>query len=259
MAEPPDPWRAVVESTEAAAADRDAHRDLATRLDAAADRFRSGAGDVAGLLDDVDRRSVIDVDAPVDSSRPVVPQLKSAVRKAGAFVARHLAQQTSVLVGGLSAAVRLLDERVRRIEHDGHESIVGSVPDMRPRVATVLGSLETRTGGVRRDVGNRTELETLPRADAAVVVAFRLVDVGPIGTRLDVLDRLLPAVAPGGWLAVVSIDPGSWSDLADPVVRDLAGAGPLHAETWAHLLHERGGTDVQVHDGTGVNVIAARW
>lgn len=259
MAEAPDPWRAVVESTEAAAADRDAHPELAARLDAASERFRSGAGDVAGLLDDVDRRSVIDVDAPVDSSRPVVPQLKSAVRKAGAFVARHLAQQTSVLVGGLSAAVRLLDARVRRLEHDGHESIIGSVPDMRPRVATVLGSLESRTGGLRRDVGSRTELATLPRSDAAVVVAFRLVDVGPIGARLDVLERLVSAVAAGGWVAVVSIDPRSWRDLADPVVRDLAGPGPLHAATWAHLLHEAGGRDVQVHDGAGVNVIAGRW
>lgn len=259
MADPPDPWRAVVEATDAAAADRAAHPELVARLDAAAERFRSGGGDVAGLLDDVDRRAVIDVDAPLESSRPVVPQLKSAVRKAGAFVARHLAQQTSVLVGGLSAAVRLLDERVRRLERDGHASVVGSVPDMRPRVATVLGSLETRTDGIRRDVGSRAELDTLPRGDAAVVVAFRLPDVGPIGTRLDTLDQLLRGVAPGGWLAVVSIDPGSWSELADPVVRDLAGPAPLHAETWAHLLNERGGADVQVHGGAGVNVIAARW
>jgi hypothetical protein len=43
------------------------------------------------------------------------------------------------------------------------------------------------------------------------------------------------------------------------VVRDIGGAGPMHPETWAQLLQERGGGDVQVHAGTGVNVIAARW
>jgi hypothetical protein len=259
MVDAPDPWRAVVEITESATADRAAHPELAARLDAAGSRFRSAGTDVSALLDDVDRRAVVDVDAPVESSRPVVPQLKSSVRKAVAFVARHLAQQTTVLVGGLSAAVRLLDERVQRLEHDGHDAVVANVPDVRPRVATVLGSLEARTPGTRRDVGSAAELDTLPRADAAVVVGYRIVDVGPLGERLRVLDRLVAGVAPGGWVAIVSVAPQAWAELADPVTRDLGGPGPLHAETWSHLLQERGGRDAQVHEATGTNVIAARW
>lgn len=255
----PDPWRAVVEITEAATTERAAHPDLEARLAAAASPFGATATGVSGLLDDVDRRANIDVDAPLDSSRPVVPHLKGAVRKAGAFVARHLAQQTTVLVGGLSAAVRELDQRVRRIEHDGHESVVARVPDVRPRVATVLGSLETRAPGTRRDAGSTIELTTLPRADAAVVVGYRVVDVGPLPARLDALDHLVAAVAPGGWVAVVSIAPSAWDGIVDPVVRDLAGQGPLHPETWSHLLEERGGHDVQVHEATGVHVIAAHW
>jgi hypothetical protein len=257
--QPPDPWRAVVEVTEAASADRAAHPELAARLDAAGSRFQSSGTDVAGLLDDVDRRAVIDVDAPLDSSRPVVPQLKGAVRKAGAFVARHLAQQTTVLVSGLSAAVRLLDERVQRLEHAPHETIVASVPDVRPRVATVLGALERRTPGTRRDVGSLAELETLPRAGAAVVVGYRIVDVGPLGRRLDGLDRMIAAVVPGGWVAVVSVAPEAWADVAGPIVHNLGAPGPLHAPTWAHLMQERGGADVQVHEATGANVIAAHW
>jgi hypothetical protein len=255
----PDPWRSVVEITEAADAERAAHPELAARLAAVASRFGTTATGVAGLLDDVDRRANIDVDAPLDSSRPVVPQLKGAVRKAGAFVARHLASQTSVLVGGLSAALRELDQRVRRLEHDGHESVVARVPDVRPRVATVLGAPETRSPGTRRDAGSSAELATLPRADAAVVVGYRVVDVGPLPARLDALDHLVEAVAPGGWVAVVSIAPTAWAGIVDPVVRDLAGPGPLHPETWSHLLEERGGQDVQVHEATGVHVIAARW
>jgi hypothetical protein len=255
----PDPWRSVVEITEAAATERAANPELEARLSAAASRFGSSTRGVSELLDDVDRRANIDVDAPVDSSRPGVPQLKSAVRKAGAFVARHLAQQTTVLVGGLSAAVRELDQRVHHLENDGHGAVVARVPDVRARVATVLGSFEARSPGVRRDVGSHAELETLPRADAAVVVGYRLVDVGPVGARLAVLDRLVAAVAPGGWVAVVSVAPGAWSELADPVVRDLGGTGPLHPDTWTELIQERGGAEVQVHEGTGVNVIAAHW
>lgn len=259
MAEPPDPWRAVVEIVDAAEEQRAEHAELAARLASAGSRFHSAGTGVAGLLDDVDRRAVIDVDAPVESSRPVVPQLKTSVRKAVAFVARHLAQQTTVLIGGLSAAVRLLDERVQRLEHDGHAAVLPNIPDMRPRVATVLGSLETRTDGIRRDVGSDAELDTLPPGDAAVVVGYRIVDAGPLAARLRALDRLVAGVAPGGWVAIVAISPVAWPEVADAVTRDLGQPGPLHAETWAHLLGERGGADVQVHEASGANVIAARW
>jgi hypothetical protein len=74
-----------------------------------------------------------------------------------------------------------------------------------------------------------------------------------------VLDRLVAGVAPGGWVAGVSVAPGAWSDLADPVVRDLGGTGPLHPDTCTELFQERGGAEVQLHEGTGVNVIAAHW
>jgi len=258
-AEPPEPWRAVVDVSRAAATERAAHPDLVARLDAAGEPFRAAGTDVAGILDEVDRRAVIDVDAPLESSRPVVPQLKGAVRKAGAFVARHLAQQTSVLVSGLSAAIRQLDERVQRLEQDAHHSIIDSVPDVRPGVASVLADLEEQSGGTRRDVGSPTELATLPRGTAALVVGYRVIDVGPLSTRLDALDRMIAAAAPGGRVAVVSAAPDTWDDLVEPAVRDLGSPGPLHPGTWAHLLHARGGTDVQVHEGDGASVVAARW
>jgi len=256
---PVDPWRSVVEIAEDAATDRAAHAELAARLATAGSRFRSSGAGVAGLLDDIDRRANIDVDAPIASIRPVVPQLKSAVRKAGAFMARHVAQQTTVLISGLSAAVRELDQRVRHLERDGHVSIVARVPDARPRVADILDALEARNPGTRRDVGSHTELDTLPRADAAVIVGYRLLDVGPIGARLEILDRLVSSVAPSGWVAVVSIAPEAWAEATDPVVRDLGGRGPLHPQTWVHLLEERGGSNAHMHVGADTNVIAARW
>lgn len=259
MAELPDPWRAVVEVTGSAAEQRSAHPELAARLDAAGSRFGSSRHDVQGLLDDVDRRAVIDVEAPVDSARPVVPQLKLSVRKAVAFVARHLAQQTTVVVSGLSAAVRILDERVQRLESDAHRSVVERVPDLRSEVAALLGEIEAAAPGVRRDVGSDVELATLPVADAGMVVAHRLLDVGPLGTRLDALGRLVAGLVPGGRLAVVSVDPDRWAELVDAVTRDLGGVGPLHADTWAHLLAEHGGSDVAVHRGGRAVVVSARW
>jgi hypothetical protein len=259
MAELPDPWRAVVEVVETADKERAAHLELAARLRAASSRFGSVRHDVEGLLDDVDRRAVIDVDAPVTSARPVVPQLKLSVRKAVAFVTRHLAQQTTVVVTGLSAAVRLLDQRVQRLEGDGDSSLLARIPDLRPRVAEMLDELEAEAPRMRRDVGSQLELATVPAADAGLVIAYRILDIGPLGARIVALDRLVAALVPSGRLAIVSADPARWPDLADAVTRDLTGPGPLHAETWSHLLAERGGTDITVHAADGAHVVTARW
>ena len=189
----------------------------------------------------------------------MVPQLKWSVRKAVAFVARHLAQQTTAVVSGLSAAVRLLDERVGRLEVDGLDAVVSGAPDVRDTVDEPLRALEARAADVRRDVGSAVELATLPAADAGLVVAYRLLDVGPLPSRLAALDQLVRGVAAGGWLAGVSVAPDAWVDVADPVTRDLGEPGPVHAETWAHLLGERGGADVEVHRARGACVVAARW
>lgn len=259
MPELPDPWRAVVEVTESAHRERAARPDLTARLAAAGSRFGSVRHDVRGLLDDVDRRAVIDVDAPVDSARPVVPQLKMSVRKAVAFVSRHLAQQTTVLVSGLSTAVRLLEQRVELLETHGLDAVVPRVPDVRDEVAEVLHAIAARSPDVRRDVGSAVEMATLPGGDAGVVVAYRLLDVGPLPVRLAALDRLRDGLAPGGWLAVVTVHPDAWAPRTDPVTRDLGRPGPLHAETWAHLLSERGGRDIEVRSVGDVEVVAARW
>src|SRR3546814_15164003 len=83
--------------------------------------------------------------------------------------------------------------------------------------------------------------------DAALVVGYRIVDIGPVGARLAVLDHLVAAVAPGGTLAIVSVDPGAWYHTAAPVTRDLGTPGPLHPDTWAHPPHARGAADVPTH------------
>ena len=73
--------------------------------------------------------------------------------------------------------------------------------------------------------------------------------------RLNLLEhrRLMrlaeEAVAPGGVVAVVGITPSTWADAVGPVVADLSGARPLHAETWSYLLGEIGLQDISLHYG----------
>jgi SAM-dependent methyltransferase len=54
--------------------------------------------------------------------------------------------------------------------------------------------------------------------------------VGLVGSRL----------APGGILVIHSATPESWMGSISPVISDLAPGRPLHAETWAQLLGDRG-------------------
>jgi SAM-dependent methyltransferase len=54
--------------------------------------------------------------------------------------------------------------------------------------------------------------------------------VGLMATRLAV----------GGVLAIHSSTPESWLEGTSPVISDLAPGRPLHAETWSHLLSDRG-------------------
>src|SRR5207248_9156492 len=58
----------------------------------------------------------IDVLAPYESSRPVVPLFKRVVRKVILWVVRYVAQQVSGFAQAITRAVRLLGERVDALE-----------------------------------------------------------------------------------------------------------------------------------------------
>lgn len=255
----PDPWRVVADLVDAVPADRRAHPELAARLDAVRAHFgNGGASATSDLLDEVDRRAVVDVDAPVDSSRPIVPRLKLAVRKANAFVSRHLAQQVTVLVEGLSLAVRQLDERVRRLEQGSDGGAAAAfVPDRSADFADALGPLAG--DAPRRTVRSWAEVRTLPPADAGLVTVVALGDVLTVGGRLVLLEQVRPALRLGGWLAIVGIQPDAWLDVAGPVASDLAPGRPIHAGTWAHLLEQQGAAEITTSETDHTYLVAGRW
>jgi hypothetical protein len=71
--------------------------------------------DLNAMLERAEKAALIDVDAPVDSSRPGVPYAKRVVRKAMGWYQRHLAQQITTLGGTLVRATRLLGEQVEEL------------------------------------------------------------------------------------------------------------------------------------------------
>lgn len=255
----PDPWRVTLDlrdEVERAAA-RD--HDLAALLRREQRRFGTGGDDVPALLDEVDRRAIVDVEAPVDSSRPVVPQLKMAVRKANAFLSRHLAQQVTVLAQVLATSVRRLDERVRGLE-EATEVDPSLLPEVRHarRFEPELSTLERETAGIRRDVRSADELRTLPGDDAALLVLDSFLDpLSPTACRQAVVAGLA-GVRPGGLLAIAASTPGGWIDTAGAVLLDLAPGRPWHEATFAHVALQAGATHVATHQRDGSQLVVLR-
>ena len=66
--------------------------------------------DFEQVLEKIEENTVLDTAAPLDSSRPVVPQLKLLVRKAIGWNVRYVAGQVSSMVQALARALRLLGD-----------------------------------------------------------------------------------------------------------------------------------------------------
>jgi len=58
--------------------------------------------------------------------------------------------------------------------------------------------------------------------------------------REQLVDLAASRLTLDGVLVLHSATPESWSAAVEPMVRDLAPGGPIHVETWAHLLGCRG-------------------
>ena len=83
------------------------------------------------------------------------------------------------------------------------------------------------------------------------------VDRVPVGAQLGLADLASAVLGAGGRLALVGTDPDAWGRTTSVVDADLAPGRPLHAETWAHLLEERGFGDIGRRDGSPSYVVTA--
>lgn len=105
-------------------------------------------------------------------------------------------------------------------------------------VAARDADLDVRLDGVVEHLGK------VPEDTLAGIVLSGCVDRFPKAALLRLADQAVARLASGGVLVVVGTDPVTWERERSPVEVDLGAGRPLHAETWAHLLRERG-LDVQ--------------
>ncbi|MEN3271650.1 MAG: hypothetical protein V7636_411 [Actinomycetota bacterium] len=119
-----------------------------------------------------------------------------------------------------------------------------------PRTAAVAG-LDLRTDDVL------DHLRAVDHEALGALVLLGVVDRVAVGVQLTLVDRAADVLATGGRVAVVGNAPESWGRTTSVVEADLAPGKPLHAETWSHLLTERGFADVDVRDGEPTYVVAA--
>lgn len=83
------------------------------------------------------------------------------------------------------------------------------------------------------------------------------VDRVPVGLQLALADLAADVLATGGRLALVGTTPDAWGRTTSVVEADLSPGRPLHAETWIHLLEERGFAGVERRDGAPSYVVTA--
>lgn len=110
--------------------------------------------------------------------------------------------------------------------------------------AASLTGLEVRADDVL------DHLRAVDHEALAGLVLAGVVDRLPVGSQLALADLASSVVRAGGRLALVGTDPEAWGRSTSVVEADLAPGKPLHAETWAHVLGDRGFGDVARHDGS---------
>lgn len=266
--------------------------DLERELDLVFARFAPVAAleaDFEQVLTRAEQMTFIDVLAPVESSRPVVPIFKKVVRKVIGWYIRYIAQQTTGFAHAISRAVRLLGERVESLEDasplaakrvtpqpasppDAHwtqllvDRLVGSATGRVlhgesadgavVRALTAAGvdaygvdPLSGDTGIEVRDDEVAVHLRALPDETLGGIILSGCVDRLALGALLELADLAARKVAIGGTVVVISRDPRAW-EREDPArLVDLAPGKPLRSETWRHLLAERGFEGVDVVEG----------
>jgi hypothetical protein len=91
----------------------------------------------------------------------------------------------------------------------------------------------------------------------AGLVLTGAVDRLPVGAQLTLVDLAAAALRRGGRLALVGTQPDAWGRSTSVVDADLAPGKPLHAETWAHVLGERGFATIEHVDAAPLHLVLA--
>ena len=139
---------------------------------------------------------------------------------------------------------------VRRLV-DADVDAYGCEPRADVADAASLAGLEVRSDDVVE------HLRAVEHEALGGLVLAGVVDRLPVGAQLALADLAAAVLRGGGRLALVGTDPDAWGRSTSVVEADLAPGKPLHAETWAHVLGERGFAEVARHDGSPHFVVTA--
>ena len=118
--------------------------------------------------------------------------------------------------------------------------------------------IATGTGGdslldLRPD-DERAHMRTLAASALGGLVLSGSVDVLPVGAQIELVDLAAVVLAPGARIAVVTAKP----ETQPVIIADLAPGKPLHAETWAYLLDDRGFTVERTEQNENSSLIVAK-
>jgi hypothetical protein len=197
------------------------------------------------VLEKIEENTVIDTAAPLESSRPVVPQAKLVVRKAIGWNVRYVASQVSSMVQALSRALRLLGERVDALEAQSPAAApearaVRAGGDLGEWHGVVAEAVSGLTGRVLHGEAGAGSLVTHlvqtgvvaygvePDDDTALEGASRSLDI-----RADEVAAHLKLLEPGALDGIVlsgcvdRLALGGQLDLLDLATTRLAGGGRL--------------------------------
>lgn len=141
---------------------------------------------------------------------------------------------------------------VRRINGAGGDAYG---VDPRPAIVErgILTGLDLREEAVADHL-----LAVAPAGLAGIVLSSAVEGLAP-GAREHLLAQVTFRLAPGGTLLIHSVSRERWESADAPLEADLAAGHPLRAETWIHLLGQRGFEATAQHGPDGDYLLTAAW
>lgn len=121
----------------------------------------------------------------------------------------------------------------RTLIDGGHDAYLVE-PDADVAFEAASSGLDARPGTAA------SHLRRLPPGSLTAAVLMGDVDVLPVASRLELARLAVPALRPGGVIAVVGADPVTWGVGATAIAADLAATPPWKAATWAAVLADAG-------------------
>lgn len=192
----------------------------------------------------------------LEASTPAAdPAVRAEVTKVAATPdATAVADVIAAHLGGASGRVLVAecgDGSLVRILRDAGLDAYGCDPRTKLVEDASTAGLEVRTDDVL------DHLRAVDHEALGGLVLAGVVDRVPVGLQLGLADLAAAVLAGGGRLALIGTDPDAWGRTTSVIEADLAPGKPLHAETWEHLLVERGFGVVERHAGSPHHVVTA--